>query len=54
MILNDKAVLALIKKTQKKVEQEAKKRKKTQKEIVEELDTSSEIFDEMKKRPYTD
>lgn len=53
MIPNEKAILALIKKTQKKVEEDSKKRKPTQKQIVEELDNSNEIFDEMKKKPYT-
>lgn len=53
MIPTDKEIANLIKKIQKKVGTTVKKRQDTPKEEVEALDTSSEIFDEMKKLPYT-
>ncbi len=53
MILNDKKIAALIKKTQKKCETNVVKRANTPKEEVEVEDTSTDIFNEMKKLPYT-
>lgn len=53
MIPTDKEINALIKKIQKKVGTNAKKRNDTPKEEVEVVDVSNEIFDEMKKLPYT-
>lgn len=53
MIPSDKEIQALIKKIQKKVDTNAKKRKDTPNEEVELLDPSSEIFNEMKKLPYS-
>jgi predicted transcriptional regulator len=53
MIPTDKEIANLIKKIQRQVGTTAKTRKDTPKEEVEALDTSSEIFDEMKKLPYT-
>lgn len=53
MIPTDKEIDQLIKKIQKTVGTNAKKRQDTPKEEVEVLDTSSEIFNEMKKLPYS-
>ena len=53
MILNDKKIAALIRKTQKKCETNVVKRKNTPKDEVEVEDTSSEIFEEMKRLPFT-
>ncbi len=53
MIPSDKEIAAMIKKIQKKVGSNAKKRQDTPKNDVEVEDVSSEIFDEMKKLPFT-
>lgn len=53
MNLNNLDVDVLIKKIQKQVRQ-SKKSNKQEIVNVEPVPASSEIFDEMKKRPYTD
>jgi len=52
MIPTDKEIERLIKKIQKKVNTSAKKRKDTPKDEVEVEDSSTELFDEMKKLPF--
>jgi hypothetical protein len=54
MIPSDKEMEALVKKIRKQVGTNAKKRQDTPKEEVEALDTSSEIFNEMKKLPFNE
>lgn len=54
MIPNDKQIEALVKKIRKQVGTNAKKRQDTPKEEVEALDTSSDIFNEMKKLPFSE
>jgi hypothetical protein len=53
MIPSDKEITALIKKIQKKVGTNAKKREDTPKEEVELPPVSDEIFNEMKKLPFS-
>lgn len=53
MIPTDKEMEALVKKIRKQVGTNAKKRQDTAKEEVEVPDASNEIFNEMKKLPYS-
>lgn len=53
MLPKDKHMNALIKKIQKKCDTHVVKRKDTPKDEIEVEDTSSEIFNEMKRLPYT-
>jgi hypothetical protein len=53
MMPSDKEIQALIKKIQKKVSTNAKTRNDTPKDEVELPDPSNEIFNEMKKLPFT-
>lgn len=53
MIPNDKEIASLIKKIQKQVGSNAKKRNDTPKEEVELPPESDEIFNEMKKLPFS-
>jgi hypothetical protein len=52
MIPSDKEIASLIKKIQKKVGTNAKKRENTPREEVELPPPSDEIFNEMKKLPF--
>lgn len=53
MLPKDKNMAALIKKIQKKCDATVVKRKNTPKDEVEVEDTSNDIFNEMKKLPFT-
>ena len=54
MIPSDKQMEALVKKIRKQVGTSAKKRQDTPKEDVEVPDTSNDIFNEMKKLPFSE
>lgn len=58
MLLNDKKLKSLVKKTQKKCEERAKLRENKKLKLnpppVIEEEQASEIFDEMKKLPFTE
>lgn len=54
MIPSDKQMEALIKKIRKQVGTNAKTRPDTAKEEVEVPDTSNDIFNEMKKLPFSE